>query len=390
MPADPSPPTGTDTWLVIAGGGTGGHVIPGLAVADELVARGHAPASIHWMGSEIGMEVDAVPAAGYELTALPGRGLNARRIDLANLKAAIGIMRASLRGVGLIRRRRPAVLLALGGYASVPGVIGAVLARVPIVVAEQNAVASFANRVAGRFAAVCAVSFDDTDLPKSVVTGNPLRASFAEALATASDPRRRAEVRAGLGIEPNQSLVVAMSGSLGSRKVNTAVIGMVERLHARDDLVVHHVIGRRDWTTEHAPSPSLPAGAAVDYRSVEYEERPDRLLAAADLFVGRAGATTVAELTAIGVPSILVPLPIAPRDAQARNAAPLVAAGAALVLSDQDCKPARLTATIADLLDDATPTGASRLATMAEKARALGRPEAAVRVADLVEEHARG
>lgn len=385
MPADRRHDDGPRTWLVIAGGGTGGHVIPGLAVADELVARGHPRTDILWMGSEIGMEVDAVPAAGYELVALPGRGLNARRLDLANIKAAVGIVRASLRGIGLVRRRRPAVLLALGGYASVAGVVGAVLARVPIVVAEQNAVASFANRLAGRVAKACAVSFEGTDLPRAVVTGNPLRASFADAMATAADPARRSAARAALGVGDDQALVLAMSGSLGSRTVNQAVIGMVERLHHRADLVVHHVVGRRDWHTEHAPEPELPPGAMVDYRAVEFEDHPDRLLAAADLFVDRAGATTVAEVAAVGVPSILVPLPIAPRDAQARNAEPFVEAGAAIVLADHDCDAPSLTAVVEPLLDDR-----ARLATMATAARALGRPDAAARVADLVEEHARG
>jgi undecaprenyldiphospho-muramoylpentapeptide beta-N-acetylglucosaminyltransferase len=389
MPAETRPDVDSGTWLIVAGGGTGGHVLPGLAVVEELVARGHPRSSILWMGSEIGMEVDAVPAAGYELVTLPGRGLNARKLNVENLKAALGLLRGSLRGIGVVRRHRPAALLALGGYASVAGVVGAALTRVPIVVAEQNAVASLANRLAARVAKVCAVSFEGTDLPRSVLTGNPLRASFADAIAVASDPSRRAALRAELGVAPHQALVVAMSGSLGSRSVNRAVIGMAERLQLRGDLVVHHVIGRRDWGTEHAPAPELGTDAAIDYRAVEYEQRPDRYLAAADLFIGRAGATTVAELTAVGVPSVLVPLPIAPRDAQRRNAAPLVDAGAAVVLADQECDGARLTAVVTELLGDG-PEGRSRLTRMAEAARTLGRPDAAAAVADLVEEHARG
>jgi UDP-N-acetylglucosamine--N-acetylmuramyl-(pentapeptide) pyrophosphoryl-undecaprenol N-acetylglucosamine transferase len=385
MPAESRSSARPATWLVIAGGGTGGHVVPGLTVAHELVARGHDPATIHWMGSEIGMEVDAVPTAGFGLTALPGRGLNSRRIDLANLKAAFGLVRAGFAGVREVRRRHPAAVLSLGGFAAFAGIAGAVITRCPLVVAEQNAVASLANRLAGRFARVCAVSFEGTDLPRSVVTGNPVRTSIVDAGAVAADPRRRAAARAALGVGASQVLVVAMSGSLGSRTVNQAVIGMAGRLADRGDLVVHHVIGRRDWQTPHAPSPAVAPDAAITYRPVEYEDRPDQVLAAADLFIGRSGASTVAELAVVGVPAILVPLPIAPRDAQARNAEPFVRAGAARVLSDAECTHDRLAEVVAELVGSP-----DQLSSMAVAMRALGRPDAARRVADLIEEHARG
>jgi UDP-N-acetylglucosamine--N-acetylmuramyl-(pentapeptide) pyrophosphoryl-undecaprenol N-acetylglucosamine transferase len=205
MPADP-----TSTWALIAGGGTGGHVYPGLTIAAELVERGHPASSIHWIGSEIGVEVDLVPAAGFGLTVLPGRGLNGRRIDLDNLRAAIGLVRASLRGIGEVRRRRPAVVLSLGGYAAVAAVVGAAVCRVPLVVTEQNVRGSLANRLAARFARVCAVPFEGSDLPKAVVTGNPVRPEIVEAShggrpgqpdpapgragrARRGDPRRRDE-----------------------------------------------------------------------------------------------------------------------------------------------------------------------------------------------------
>jgi UDP-N-acetylglucosamine--N-acetylmuramyl-(pentapeptide) pyrophosphoryl-undecaprenol N-acetylglucosamine transferase len=385
MPAESPSPSPVPTWLVIAGGGTGGHVIPGLAVAEELVSRGRHPDTIHWMGSAIGMEVDAVPAAGFGLTALPGRGLNSRRVDLANLKAAFGLVRAGLAGIAEIRRRRPAVVLSLGGFAAFAGIVGAALWRVPLVVAEQNVVASLANRLAGRFARVCAVSFPGTDLPRAVVTGNPVRSAIVEAGLVSADPARRAAARAELGVEAGQMLVVAMSGSLGSRVVNRAVIGLCERLAHRGDLVVHHVVGRRDWNTEHAPPPVLGTDAAIDYRAIEYEDQPHRILGAADLFIGRSGASTVAELAVIGVPSILVPLPIAPRDAQARNAAVVVEAGAGIVVDDHDCTPEQLASIVSDLVDDPR-----RRSTMATAARSMGRPDAAAGVADLVEEHARG
>jgi UDP-N-acetylglucosamine--N-acetylmuramyl-(pentapeptide) pyrophosphoryl-undecaprenol N-acetylglucosamine transferase len=370
--------------LLIAGGGTGGHVIPGLAVATAVVDRGRSPTSIHWMGSEIGVEVEMVPAAGYDLTVLPGRGLNSRRIDVANLKAAWGIARAAFRGAGAVRRLRPAVVLSLGGYAAVAGVIGAVLARVPVVVTEQNAVGSLANRLAGRFAKACAVPFEGTDLPKAVVTGNPVRTSIVEAAAVAIDPARRLALRHEMGVPDGATLVLAMSGSLGARSVNRAVIEMTELLADRTDLVVHHVIGKRDWNTEHAPAPRLGPAAGVTYQAVAYEQHADRLMAAADLFIGRAGGSTVSELAVVGVPSILVPLPIAPRDAQRHNAEPLVRSGGAVCVPDAQCTGARLADEVERLLADS-----DTLDDMARRVRSIGHPDAAELVAALLEAHAR-
>ncbi|MDZ7677130.1 MAG: UDP-N-acetylglucosamine--N-acetylmuramyl-(pentapeptide) pyrophosphoryl-undecaprenol N-acetylglucosamine transferase [Acidimicrobiales bacterium] len=380
MPADPTP-----TWAMIAGGGTAGHVIPGLSVAAELVRRGHSPDSIHFLGSARGVEVEMVPEAGFAVSVLPGRGLNSRRLDLANLVAVVGLVRATLAGIGIVRRHRPAVVLSLGGYAAVAGIIGAAVWRVPVVVTEQNARGSLANRLAGRFAKTCAVPFEGTDLPRAVVTGNPVRPEIVEAADAAADPTRRSAIRRELGVPEGSTLIAVMSGSLGARSVNRAAIAMVERLADRGDLVVHHVVGRRDWQSEHAPAPVLGAEAAIDHRSFEYESRADRLLAAADLFIGRAGGSTVAELAVVGVPSILVPLPIAPRDAQFHNAEALVQAGAAIRITDAECTGERLVELVEELLDDP-----ATLPAMAASARQVGHADAAGRVAALCEEHALG
>jgi UDP-N-acetylglucosamine--N-acetylmuramyl-(pentapeptide) pyrophosphoryl-undecaprenol N-acetylglucosamine transferase len=376
---------GTDSvWCVVAGGGTAGHVLPGLAVCEALVSRGHDRATLHVIGSARGAETTLVPAAGIALTTLPGRGLNDRRINLANLLAAWGIVRGVVAGIGAVRRLRPSVVLALGGYAAVPGVVGAMIWRVPVVVSEQNARASLANRLAGRVARACAVPSPATDLPRAVVTGNPVRPAIVEASALASDPQRRTALRHSLGVAPDRSLILVQSGSLGARSVNRATIEMVERLAGRDDLHVHHVVGRRDWGTEHAPAPRLGDDAAIHYESVEYEEHTDDLMSAADLFIGRAGASTVAELAVIGLGSILVPLPIAPRDAQRANAHLLADVDGAIVVDDEALDGESLSALVVDLMADP-----ERLTEMARAARSVGRPDAADAVAALCEEHAR-
>ncbi|MBS1836803.1 MAG: UDP-N-acetylglucosamine--N-acetylmuramyl-(pentapeptide) pyrophosphoryl-undecaprenol N-acetylglucosamine transferase [Actinobacteria bacterium] len=385
--------TAPGTWAIVAGGGTAGHVLPGISVARALVERGHEPATIHFVGADRGIEAELVPAAGFGITTLPGRGIE-RRLSLQNLTAIWGLLVALIRAVRLVRRRRPAVVLALGGFASAAVAFAAVLWRVPLVIAEQNARAGAVNRLVGRFAVACAVPFAETDLPNPVVTGNPVR---AEILAVAAAPDAPG-ARSALGIPPGRTVVVVFAGSLGSRRINEAVEGALASWGDRGDLAIHHVYGSRDW--EGRPESARSDAAGVDappdrlwYRAVRYEERMDLALAAADLVVCRAGGTTVAELAVVGVPAILVPLPIATRDHQTANAGSLQRAGAAVVVPDAALDAPRLVAEVEAVLGDGAAAGASaarhRLAAMSAAARSVGRPDAAGAVSDLVESAAR-
>ena len=361
--------------VVIAGGGTAGHVLPGLAVARALVASGVPAAGIVFVGSARGLEAELVPAAGFEVVLLPGRGVQ-RRWTRDNIGAIWGLIRAFVTMIGWVRRERPRAVLSLGGYASVAASLAAVLWRVPIVVTEQNAAAGSANRLIGRFARSCSVPVPGTDLPHAVVTGNPVR---AEVLAVA-EHRDRDAACVALGIDPRRRVIAAFAGSLGARRINEAVMGMVGAWSERSDLAVHHVLGARDWDALERPEP--PAGG-IAYRGVRYEDHMELVLAAADVAVCRAGGTTVAELAVGGGPSVLVPLPIAPRDHQRANAAALVDAGAAVLVTDGDMSTERLVAVLGDLLDH------DRLPDMARAAASLGRPDAASAVAELVLEAAR-
>lgn len=368
-------------WALVAGGGTAGHVLPGVAVAKELVAQGHDPSEIHFVGAERGIERTLVPDAGFGITLLPGRGIQ-RKLTLDNVGAVLGLVRAMFQAVGLVRRTRPSVVLAVGGFASAAVAVAAVLWRVPLVVADQNARAGAANRLVARFAKACAVPFPETDLPRTVVTGNPVR---DEVLAVGAH-RDQAAARAGLGVPEGRTLVVEFAGSLGSRRLNDATFECARRWAGRDDLAIYHVVGGRDWDDDRVPAEltALPAdGSGLWYRAVRYEDRMDRVLAAADLAVCRSGGTTVAELAVVGVPSVLVPLPIATRDHQRFNAGPLVAAGAAVLVDDAEFDGDRMEAEVLPLLK----TG--RLAQMSAAAKSLGRPDAAAAVAALVSEAAR-
>lgn len=367
------------TWAVVAGGGTAGHVIPAVAAARALTARGHTAESIHFAGSRRGVEGRIVPASGFPITLLPGRGV-ARRLTLDNVGAVLGLTAAVAQAVRLVARLRPAVVLSVGGYASLPCALAAVQLRVPLVVHEQNAVPGAANRVVARFARASAVSFEGTPLPRPVVTGNPVR---PEILAVDRSAESRAAARVQLGLPAGVRVIAAFGGSLGARRINDAVVGLVRQWSGRGDVAVRHVVGERDWDQVALRLDDLPTGDLV-YQPVRYEDRMELLLTAADVAVCRSGGTTVAELAVVGVPSLLVPLPIAPGDHQTANARALVQAGGALLVPDAQLTPDRLASELDALIADPR-----RLPAMAAAAASLGRRDAASRVADLLERHAR-
>jgi len=379
-------------WAVVAGGGTAGHLQPALAIAEALVARGHDRSTIEFLGSERGQDAVTLAGRGFPTTLLPGRGIVrslAPRDLVRNARSAWELLVAMGRGVGVVGRARPRVVVAVGGYASLAGADGAVVHRVPLVLVNVDAVPGAANRLFGRFARASAVGWEGNPLPRSVVTGTPVRPEIA---AADRSPAGRAAARAELGLPADRALVVVFGGSLGARRINQAVDGAAGRWDERDDLAIYHIVGRRDWgsysadpAVERVPSDGTPpAGPGrLDLVRVAYEQRMADVYAAADLVVCRAGAMTVAELAVAGVPAVLVPLPGAPGDHQTANARVLERAGAAVLLPDPDCTPATLAATVEALLADP-----ERLAAMGGAARSVGRPDAADAGARVVEDSA--
>ena len=364
-------------WAVIAGGGTAGHVLPGISIAQQIVGQGAPRGAVHFVGSARGVETRLVTEAGFGLTTLPGRGLQ-RRLALANVTAAIGLLRAFAQALVVLRRLRPAVVLGLGGYASAACGAAAVLLRVPLVIAEQNAVPGLANRRLSRFAAGAATAFEATELPHATWTGNPVRTEVLAADRTAG----RAAARAALGVGSERQLVAVFGGSLGSTRINRAVAAATEHWQARDDLHIRHIAGRRDHDGL-ARAIAADRDSALGYDLVAYEDDMATVYAAADLVVSRSGATTVAELAAAGVPAVLVPLPGAPGDHQTANARRLVEAGGAVIVRDAELDGPRLAAEVDALLDDP-----DRLTAMGRAATALARPDAARAVVDLIERYA--
>jgi UDP-N-acetylglucosamine--N-acetylmuramyl-(pentapeptide) pyrophosphoryl-undecaprenol N-acetylglucosamine transferase len=355
-------------FALLAGGGTGGHTYPAIAVGQELQRRGRR---VRFVGAKRGIEGRVVPAAGFEIDLLPGRGLQ-RRFTLRNVSAVWGACSAVTRALAIVRRTRPRVVVGFGGYASLPCVVAARLLRVPVIVHEQDAAPGLANRIGVRLGARPAVSLPGTPLPKATLTGNPVRAAFAHLDRVPHAPG-------------DPALVAVFGGAQGARTINRAALGCYDLWRGRTDRAVRHVCGPSHLD---ACTAALAAARRSDdllvYELVGYEEHMDVLYGRAALAVCRSGAGTIAELTAVGLPAVLVPLPGAPSDHQTRNAQTLERAGAAVLLRDDECDPERLDRVVSELLG-----ATDRLERMGLAAHGLGRRDATERLADLVEEHAR-
>ena len=350
--------------LMVMAGGTGGHIFPGIAVAEELRAQGWR---IVWMGNPDGMEARIVPARGYETAwvrfgALRGKGL------LRKLLLPVNLLSGFWQALRALRRVEPDVVLGMGGYITFPGGMMASLLGRPLVLHEQNSVAGLANRVLARVADRVLSGFPDV-LDKAEWLGNPVRADIAAVVP----PAERYTRRTG----PMRVLVVG--GSLGAAALNETVPQALARLDPEARPIVVHQAGERQIEALRA------AYARVQ---VEGELRPfiDDMAAAyadADLVICRAGALTVAELAAAGVASLLVPFPHAVDDHQTGNARFLADRGAAYLLPQTELSPDRLAGILSSL-------DRGRLLNMAEHARALAKPLAAAAVAHVCAELAGG
>lgn len=363
----------TRTGIALAAGGTAGHVMPALAVAEALCDEGVPRDDMVVVGSERGVERELVPAAGFELVALPGRGIG-RGAGLARWSALGRLGLAGVVGARLLLERRIEVVVGFGGWAAASLVAGALALGRPVVLVEPNAVPGRVNRALAPLARHVAVAFAECELPHAVVTGNPLRRASLE---VDRSPEGQRAARRTLDLDPERPCLVVVGGSLGARRINEATRALVGSWPGPPCSVVH-VVGRRDfgdgaWTTTVHPV------AGIDYRALAFTDRMPTLLAAADLVVARSGAATVAELAAAAVPSVLVPLPGSPGDHQGANARALAREGGAVVVPDEALDGRRLGELVAQLLG----SPAARAA-MANAVSRLARPDAAARVAGLV------
>jgi UDP-N-acetylglucosamine--N-acetylmuramyl-(pentapeptide) pyrophosphoryl-undecaprenol N-acetylglucosamine transferase len=319
---------GQPIFAVITGGGTAGHVLPALAIAEELQARGHPANSLHFVGAQRGIETRLLPETPYPHTFLDVVGVQRRRLrgNLAFIPKLARAVRAARR---LLRELRPRVVVSVGGYASLPAVLAARRLRIPVVVVSFDRLPGRASALAARFASASAVAFEGSALRRATVTGAPVRMAIRDVdRATGRDA-----ARAALGLPADRFVLAVTGGSQGSGALNDAIVAYAKR-HGQDrGLAIHHVAGER-FAEALASEAAAPSGAI--HQIVGYERRMDLVYTATDLLVGRGGASTVAEVAATGTPSILVPWPGAAEDHQADNVGWLADQGGAVHLPEAE------------------------------------------------------
>ena len=350
------------TWA-IAGGGTGGHVTLALALAEEIRARGE---DVFLLGTDRGLERELVPKAGFELVTFGARQVMGQGL-VGRVRALVGLAAAALEARSVLRARRPAGVISVGGYASIPAMAAAAWLRIPSVLVEPNAIPGRANRLMARFARRVFTGFDEAQRHLSVPTGRireygiPLRRPLLDAFAGAT-------ARAP---EPPIRLLVA-GGSQGARQLNEGMMDVVAELDPAA-IEIFHQAGRDDRArVEEAYRKAGVAAEVVDFT----DDMPDRYRWA-DVAVCRAGALTVAELALAQLPAVLIPYPYAADDHQTANARALESVGGAVVLDPRPLDPAALATTLRGLLGQTT-----RLTEMRRALADRARPEAARAIVD--------
>jgi UDP-N-acetylglucosamine--N-acetylmuramyl-(pentapeptide) pyrophosphoryl-undecaprenol N-acetylglucosamine transferase len=343
--------------VLIMAGGTGGHIFPGLAVAEALRAQG---VPVAWLGADGGMETRVVPAQGIELHTVPVGGLRGKGLT-TRLLAPLMLARALLASLRILRTLQPRSVLSMGGYVAGPGGLAARLTRCPLLVHEQNRVAGFTNRKLATWARRVLAGFADA-LPDAEWVGNPVRAAIAALPA----PAERMAGRTG---RPH---LLVLGGSLGARTLNLMLPQALAQLPTEQRPEVLHQCGNRGFDEAR----EAYAAAGVEARVVPFIDDMAGTYAWADLAVCRAGALTLAELTAVGLGAVLVPFPHAVDDHQTRNAEALVAIGAAELMQESDLDAHVLAQRLQSLLHDR-----AALLAMAEAARTLAKPDATAVIA---------
>lgn len=352
------------TTLLFAGGGTAGHVNPLLATADRV--RDRTPdIEVLVLGTREGLEADLVPERGYELLTIEKLPFP-RRPDLAAIRFPAGWLRAVRRVRRIIRERSVTAVVGFGGYAAAPAYRAAKLEGIPIVIHEANAIPGMANRLGAKWAAAVGVSYRSTQMPRSEFVGMPLRSEITDLDRDALRP----QARQSLGLDASRPTMLVTGGSQGARSVNRAVVAAAADIVDAGWQILHLSGGRQ---SDFEP-------AQIDhYTAVEYLREMHLALAATDFVVCRAGSLTVAELGAVGLPAVYVPLPYGNGE-QRRNAQDQLDAGGAVIVKDEEFTPQWIRQELVPMLQDT-----ELVSSMAQRSRATGVRDGADRMASMIE-----
>lgn len=368
--------------VLITGGGTGGHIYPALAIAGGLRER-YPGTRILYMGSTGGLEADLVPGAGYDFVAIPAQGLQ-RKLSPANLTAVWRAVGGYRRTAGVIRDFAPHAAVGTGGYVCGPVILAAARRRIPTFIHEQNALPGLTNRLLSRYADRTAVSFPEaakyfSPRARVILTGLPVRPEILNA--------DRKAARAELGLAAGQKMLLSFGGSQGARSINRALADTVVYYADRPGVRLYHATGPREYEgfMETLARRGVHPEALPHVTIAPYFYEIATLMAAADLVVARAGASTLAELTVLGRPAILIPYPFATGNHQEHNAQALVDRGAAVMIPDADLTGEGLRETIAGLLADP-----ARRRSLAAASKGMGKPRALDTICGVVKRLADG
>jgi len=346
--------------VAIVSGGTGGHIYPGIAIAQEIKRRDPG-ASILFLGSDEGLEKYLIPREEYTIKLIRSRAL-LRKLSYKAFTAPLVSSIGFAQSIAILRKFAPDHLVSTGGFASLPVVLAARLLRIPIILHEQNVLPGMVNRVSKRLAAKVFLSFSESlCYMHGEVVGNPVRREIIEA--------ERDSARKKFNFSGRDRAILVMGGSQGSKKINETVLSALDRLP--EDARIFHIIGNRDfgWVNRYLEGKKLN-----NYQALPYLHDMADALAAADLVISRAGATAIAEFMARGLPMVLIPFPYAAEDHQRLNARAIADKGAAVIVEDSELSPEKFIAIIND--------SSLNYDKMKGSARRLARPDAAERIVD--------
>ena len=356
--------------VLVSGGGTGGHIFPAVSIANE-VRRRHPDAEILFVGAEGRMEMQRVPAAGYDIKGLPVAGFDRRRL-WRNFAVLCKLWRSLRMANGILRDFRPDIAVGVGGYASGPMLKAAQRHGIPTLLQEQNGFPGVTNKLLAKKADAICVAYDNMDrwfpADRIVMTGNPVRAAITAVTATP------AEAKKALGFDPGRPLVLSVGGSLGARTVNEAISAAIPQIEKAGAQLLWQTgkLYADECSAKAQGHPDVHASAFIDDMAMAYR--------AADLVVSRAGAGTISELELVGAPVILIPSPNVAEDHQRKNALALVDKGAAVMIEDAEAT-AKLGAELERLLADADTRRS-----MSQSIKAMSRPNAASDIVDRLEQ----
>lgn len=356
---------------IISGGGTGGHIFPAIAIADEIKRR-NPDVDILFVGAEGKMEMEKVPAAGYEIKGLPIVGLQ-RKLTLSNFLLPFKIIGSLMKARKIVKDFKPQVAVGVGGYASGPTLKAATMLKIPSIIQEQNAFAGKTNKILSKSVKKICVAYDGLErfFPKEkiVLTGNPTRKDMVDISGKKEEGYKLYE------FDPGKKTILIIGGSLGARTLNESVVAEIEKLKSSNVQVLWQC-GKLYHDQLQESLMNIDLG---NIKMVQFIARMDLAYAIADVVISRAGAISVSELCLVKKPAILVPSPNVAEDHQTKNAMALVNKDAAILVNDNEAKN-KLISTALELLENN-----DKCSTISKNAGALGKPNATAEIVDVLE-----